>query len=389
MDFDIAIVGGGIVGASLAASLAESGHNVALVERKPPPEPAPQWDSRIYTLTPASIGFLGGIGAWSRLPPERITPVYDMQVFGDDGRSRLDFSAYEAGLPQLAATIESGRLHRALWQGLERQRNLSLLCPAVPSTLRFTEDGVEIGLDLGRAASARLLVGADGADSWVRQAARIEVRTASYEQLGVVANFSCARPHHNAAYQWFRSDGVLAYLPLPERRVSIVWSTSHAQARSLLALPAARFCERVSEAGSGALGRLELLTPPAAFPLGRMVSVRMGHERVALIGDSAHVLHPLAGQGINLGLGDAHCLADLLRGARDPGDRMLLRRFERSRAEDILALRWVTEGLFRLFDTDHAVIKRVRNLGLNLTNSNSVLKTLLARRATTVGQGLH
>jgi ubiquinone biosynthesis UbiH/UbiF/VisC/COQ6 family hydroxylase len=389
VDFDIAIIGGGLVGASLAASLAESRHSVALIERKPPPAPVPEWDARVYTLTPASIEFLDRIGAWRRIAPERVTPIYDMRVFGDDGRSRLDFSAYESGLLQLGATIESGRLHHALWQGLERQRNLSLLCPAAPSALRRVENGMVVGLDLGRAVSARLLVGADGADSWVRRAAGIEASAGTYDQLGVVANFGCERAHRHIAYQWFRSDGILAYLPLPERRLSIVWSTSPSRARELLDLPPARLCERVSKAGSGVLGGLEPLTPPAAFPLGRMASDRIAHDRVALIGDSAHVVHPLAGQGINLGLGDAHCLADLLHETTDPGDRALLRRFERSRAEDILALRWLTDGLFRLFDTKHAVIRRIRNLGLNLTNSNPVIKTLLARHATTVGRGLH
>jgi len=389
VDFDIGIIGGGLVGASLAASLAESKHRVALIERKPPPVPVPEWDARVYTLTPASIEFLDRIGAWRRIAPERVTPIYDMRVFGDDGRSRLDFSAYESGLLQLGATIESGRLHHALWQGLERQRNLSLLCPAVPSALRRVENGVVVGLDSGRAVSARLLVGADGADSWVRRAAGVEASAGTYDQLGVVANFGCERAHRHIAYQWFRSDGILAYLPLPERRLSIVWSTSRSRARELLDLPPARLCERVSKAGSGVLGGLELLTQPAAFPLGRMASDRIAHDRVALIGDSAHVVHPLAGQGINLGLGDAHCLADLLQETPDPGDRALLRRFERSRAEDILALRWLTDGLFRLFDTKHAVIRRIRNLGLNLTNSNPVIKTLLARHATTVGRGLH
>jgi 2-octaprenylphenol hydroxylase len=157
----------------------------------------------------------------------------------------------------------------------------------------------------------------------------------------------------------------------------------------LLALTPEALCVRVSEASAGALGDLHPLTPPAAFPLSRMISRRIAKERVALIGDSAHVVHPLAGQGINLGLGDAHCLADLLAQAPDPGERMLLRRFERSRAEDILALHWVTHGLFRLFGTNHAMIRRIRNLGLNLTNSNPVIKTLLARRATAVGGGLH
>jgi ubiquinone biosynthesis UbiH/UbiF/VisC/COQ6 family hydroxylase len=388
MDFDVVIVGGGLTGASLAAALAEGGRRVALMERKPPPAPVPQWDSRVYTLTPASVAFLTRIGAWQRVPRERVTPIYEMQVFGDDGASRLDFSAYESGMLELGATVESGQLHHALWRGLERQRNLSLLCPAVPSELRRGQGGIEVRLDLGRSAKAKLLVGADGADSWVRQAAGMEARSTSYEQLGVVANLTCEKPHRGVAYQWFRADGVLAFLPLPDRRVSIVWSTAQAYARELIALSAAAFCARVIEASRGALGDLQLLTPPLAFPLSRLLARRIARERVALVGDSAHVIHPLAGQGVNLGLGDAHSLADLLATARDPGDRMVLRRFERSRAEDILGLNWVTHGLLRLFASNDAALRRIRNLGLNLTNSNPVIKTLLARRATSVGAGL-
>ena len=388
MDFDVVIVGGGLAGASLAAALAHGRHRVALIERKVPPAPLPQWDTRVYTLTPASIAFLERIGAWQRVSRERVTPIYDMHVAGDD-RSRLDFSAYESGLFQLGATVESGRLHHALWQGLERQSNLSLLCPKSPADLRRAADHVEIGLDGGPAARAKLVVAADGGDSWVRRAAGMDARSDSYDQLGVVANFVCARAHRGIAYQWFLGDGVLAFLPLPERRVSIVWSTSRAYALELLALSPDALCARVSQASAGALGDLQPLTPPAAFPLSRTKSRRIAQERVALVGDAAHVVHPLAGQGINLGLGDAHCLADLLAEAPDPGERMLLRRFERSRAEDILALHWVTHGLFRLFGTKHAMIRRMRNLGLNLTNSNPVIKTLLARRATAVGGGLH
>lgn len=388
MDFDVVIVGGGLAGASFAAALADSRLRVALIERKAPPPPAAQWDARVYTLTPASIAFLERIGAWRGVPPERITRIYDMQVFGDDGASRLDFSAYEAGLGELGATVESGQLNHALWRGLERQRDLSVICPAIPQEMRRAAGGVELRLDLGRSVRAKLVVGADGADSWVRGAAGMDARSESYDQLGVVANFACERPHRNVAFQWFRGDGVLAFLPLPDRRVSIVWSTSRAHARDLLALPATAFSARVAEASQRALGGLDLLAPPAAFPLSRLVSRRLAHSRVALVGDSAHVVHPLAGQGINLGLGDAHSLADLVGEARDPGDRMLLRRFERARAEDILALNWVTHGLVRLFGADHRVLRRVRNLGLNLTNANPVIKTLLARRAVAVGRGL-
>jgi len=235
VDFDIVIVGGGLAGASLAAALAESRLRLALVERKAPSSPGPEWDSRVYALTPASTAFLDRVGAWRGFEAGRVTPIYDMRVFGDDGRSRLDFSAYESGVPQLAATVESGRLHHALWQGLERQRNLSLLCPAGPSELCRREDRVEIRLEDGNVVTAKLAVGADGAESWVRRAAGIEVRSGSYAQLGVVANFACASAHRNIAYQWFRRDGVLAYLPLPDRRVSIVWSTPPAQACELLA----------------------------------------------------------------------------------------------------------------------------------------------------------
>jgi len=255
--------------------------------------------------------------------------------------------------------------------------------------LRIRKGGVEIGLEGGRSLSARLAVGADGADSWLRHAAGIQVRSRSYAQQGVVANFACGRMHRNAAYQWFRRDGVLAYLPLPQGRISMVWSTSDAHARELLELPPAQFCRRVAEAGGEALGSLEPLTPPAAFPLMSMNAEQIARDRVALVGDAAHVVHPLAGQGINLGFGDAHALAELLRDAPDAGDRLLLRRFERARAEDILAMRLVTDGLYRLFNADYPAIARIRNLGLNLTDSFPVIKTLLARRAIGAGGGLY
>jgi ubiquinone biosynthesis UbiH/UbiF/VisC/COQ6 family hydroxylase len=389
MDVDVVIVGGALAGASLAAALAPSGLRLALIERKAPPEPSPEWDSRVYALTPASTAFLHGVGAWERMEAGRTAPIHEMHVFGDDGRSRLDFSAYESGVPELATTVESARLLHALWQGLRQQRNLALLCPASPAGLVCRPGRVEIALSDGSSVSARLAVGADGADSWLRRAAGIESASGSYGQRGVVANFACGRTHRGAAYQWFRSDGVLAFLPLAERRVSIVWSTPDDHAAELLALPAAEFCRRVSAASGNILDPLEPITPPAAFPLSRLSARGMIAPRIALVGDAAHVVHPLAGQGVNLGFGDAQSLAALLGGARDPGDRLLLRRFERSRAEDMLALRWVTDGMFRLFGLRHPLAARIRNLGLNLTNSNAVIKTLLARRAIGVGGELH
>jgi len=391
MDVDVAIVGAGLVGASLAAALAGSGLKLALIERRPPPSPDPDWDARIYSLSPASIAFLQSVGAWQRIDAARVSPIHAMRIFGDDGRSRLEFSAYEAGVLELAATVESGRLQSALWQGLERQRNLTLLCPAVSTRLQRNRSAVEIQLENAEPVSARLVVGADGANSWVRRAAGIEVASRSYGHDGVVANFACERAHRNIAYQWFRDDGVLAYLPLPQNQISIVWSTPAAQARELLALSPEALCSRVAAAGERTLGELRLVTPAAAYPLNRITARPMVQPRIALIGDAAHVVHPLAGQGVNLGFGDAHALAGLLSAAPagDAGDYLLLRRFERARAEDILAFRWVTDGLFHLFGARHPALARARNFGLNLTDRVPVIKTLLARRAMGIGGGFH
>jgi len=385
MEVDVAIVGGGLAGASLATALSAGALTVAVVERGAPRAPREDWGSRIYSLTPESIAFLDQIGVWRQIDAERVTSIEEMRVYGDDGRARLDFSAYESGLPELAATVESSRLQLALWGELERRHNVTLLCPAAPRALRCGDDVVEIDLEGKGLLVAKLAIGSDGADSWVRRAAGIDTRGRGYGQLGIVANFACALSHRNIAYQWFRHDGVLAYLPLPGRRVSIVWSAPEARARELLALSPEAFGRTVAQAGRETLGTLDPLAAPAAYPLSSLFARAMAHQRIALVGDAAHVVHPLAGQGVNLGLGDAHWLADLLRSAPDPGDRLVLRRYERARAGDILALRCVTEGLYRMFSSESQLLTRLRNFGLNLANSSQVLKTVLARRAVTVG----
>jgi len=384
MQVDVAIVGAGLVGASLAAALAGSGLEVALLEQSPPPEPGDGWDARIYALSSASVGFLRSAGAWERLEPSRATPIHRMRVFGDDGVSELEFSAYEAGVAELAVTVESGRLAQALWRRLDGAAGVRRLCPAAAVALERSPEEVVVRLASGEALRARLCVGADGARSWVRGAAGMAASTRPYGERAVVANFACEAPHRNTAFQWFRDDGVLAWLPVAERIVSIVWSTAEARARELLALSPDALCDAVAAAGARTLGPLAPVTPPASFPLERLHAPRSAQDRVVLLGDAAHVVHPLAGQGVNLGFADAAALARLLRGMRghrDPGDASVLRRFERERAEDILAMRWVTDGLHGLFGAKHPAAARIRNLGLSLTNSIPAVKSLLARRA--------
>jgi ubiquinone biosynthesis UbiH/UbiF/VisC/COQ6 family hydroxylase len=376
------IVGAGLVGASLAAALAGSGLSIAVVEPAPPSLPTDEWDSRIYAISPASSAFLADVGAWQRLDPMRVQAVAGMEICGDEPGARLAFSAYETGVPALAHIVESGRLQHALWQTLQ-DRDVRLFAPAQCAGLEIGQRAATLTLADGATLAARLVVGADGAQSWVRRTAGRDARARSYGQLGVVANFAIARPHRGIAHQWFRTDGVLAYLPLAGERMSMVWSTPEAHGRELAALDAAALCGRVAAAGHGVLGDLELVTAPKAFPLQLLTAESMIAPRVALVGDAAHVVHPLAGQGVNLGFGDARALAEVLRnrGAADPGDRLLLRRYERSRAEAILAMRTVTDGLVGLFGQPGAIRSRFRNIGLNLTHRLPVIKNLLVRHA--------
>jgi 2-octaprenylphenol hydroxylase len=383
---DVLIVGGGLVGLSLARALAGSGLDLALIEPQAPSkihhDPS-SWDSRIYALSPGTVAFLERCGAWPRLPQERVTRVEAMRIYGDDTRACLDLSAYDAGLRELAFIVEGRQLLESLRDAVEGQ-DLRMHRPADWRALEFHDDHVAAMLQDGAVLRARLVVGADGAESRVRAQAGIEVRPTDYGQLGVVANFSCEKPHRGVAYQWFRRDGVLALLPLPGDRVSMVWSISQERGRALVELSAEALVAEVESASHGALGLLELITPAAAFPLRLQRVTHFTKRRVALAGDAAHNLHPLAGQGLNLGFHDAQALAEVLCGRgpqRDCGDYALLRRYERARREDVLAMQLATDGLQKLFNNEAVWLAGARNLGLTLLNGQPILKNFLVHRA--------
>lgn len=383
---DLIIVGGGLVGAAMALALKGSGLKLALVEGRPPqPLPADDsWDPRIYAISPTNAAFLDRLGAWQNLDASRIQPVSAMRVWGDDGRACLDFGAYETGVPELAFIAESRLMADGLWRALEGQDNVEILAPAGCAALAFHDDAVVLTLEDGRMLEASLVVGADGRDSWVRGQAGIEAQPRPYGQKGVVANFATEKPHRGAALQWFREDGILAYLPLPGNRMSMVWSTWDAQADALTALPAAELCERVAEAGRHALGKLELITPAAGFSLRLLNIGSLVRPRLALVGDAAHNVHPLAGYGVNLGFQDAMTLAQVLkeRGPeKDCGSLPLLRRYDRARQEDIVAMQLTTDSLQKLFNNGNPLLKLARNVGLGLTNRQGWLKKALIRHA--------
>jgi 2-polyprenylphenol 6-hydroxylase len=382
MKLDILIVGGGLSGASLACALRGSRFRVGLIERAAPVR-LPDWDARIYAISPANVTFLERCGVWGLLDQSRIEAVEAMQVFGDAG-GQMRFSAYECGLDALAWIAEASRMAVELWETARRQSNIEVLCPAQPDKIEWLDEGAALTLADGRRIEAKLIVAADGVHSWVREQAGITAEIEPYGELGVVANFLCEKPHHGTAFQWFREDGILAYLPLPGNQVSIVWSTPEPHGRALMSLSAEDLVQRVADAGQRQLGTLQVVTSPAAFPLRRMKVLDVVAPRLALIGDAAHAIHPLSGHGINLGFQDARALADMLLALpswRDCGELPVLRGYARSRAEEVTLVRTMTHGLNRLFATPVAPLSILRNLGLSATGRIPVLRSALARYA--------
>jgi ubiquinone biosynthesis UbiH/UbiF/VisC/COQ6 family hydroxylase len=383
---DALIVGGGLVGASLALALRRSGLSVELIDAEPP-QPLPtgaDWDTRVYAISPGNAAFLDTLGVWQRLDPQRMQRVESMIICDDRSAGRLSFSAYDAGLRELAYIVESGALQQALRQAIAETGAEHQAVAERAISLQVDEDCARLELAGGSRLQARLVIGADGGNSWLRHAAGLEARVTDYRQLGVVANFETERKHCGAAFQWFRDDGVLALLPLPGRRVSMVWSTAEDHAQQLLALDAAALVAEVEAASTGVLGALRLITPPAGFPLRLSHVPKLVAPRIALAGDAAHNVHPLAGQGVNLGFRDVRELVAVLAArapGQDCGDRQLLRRYERARREDIATMEFGTDGLQKLFAARSVWISGMRNSGMAAVDQLPFLKSLLIRHA--------
>jgi len=383
--YDVVVAGAGLVGMALAAALARDGISVALLDRQqPPPSADPDtWDTRVYAISPGSAAFLQRVGAWQALPCDRIAAIESMRIAGDTGAT-LDFSAYELGERALAWIVEERALREALLPAIHVP-GIDFMTGATFASLAWSATEGTLTLADERAFAGRLVVGADGLNSWVRRAAGIVAEPKSYGQQGIVANFECELAHHGLARQWFRADsGVLAWLPLPGRRISIVWSSPDAQAAELLALPAEAFTARVMDAGERVLGEFKMITPRAAFPLQSLRLPTSIAHRLALVGDAAHGVHPLAGQGVNLGFGDAQALSNVLadRGpVGDAGAPILLERFARRRAEPVLAMHTVTDGLVRMFGPRTPWLKTLRNAGLFAVDRLPMIKRALAQPA--------
>jgi 2-octaprenylphenol hydroxylase len=389
---DICIIGNGAIGKAAALGFARAGVTVTLVSPAAESQPASAqdaaWDVRVYALNQIARDLLSSLKVWDAMDAARIAPVDAMIVTGDGAQraGKLTFDAYGARTDALAWIVEDRNLNMALDTALRFAANVRVV-NARATQLQTDSASAKVQLDNGDTLDAALVVGADGGQSWVRGQCDINIDYRPYGQRAIVTNFESEKPHHGAAYQWFTSsEGIVALLPLAGNRVSLVWSAPDALAETLLREPLAHLADRVTALAGQQLGRLTPLLPEAvkAFPLAMIRPHTIIAPRVALVGDAAHVIHPLAGHGMNLGFGDVATLVKTVAGRephRDCGDDRVLGRFARARKQDILLMQIATDGLERLFAADLEPLRIARNIGLNLVNKLPVIKRTLISHA--------
>ncbi|MDN5873756.1 MAG: UbiH/UbiF/VisC/COQ6 family ubiquinone biosynthesis hydroxylase [Sinobacteraceae bacterium] len=370
-DVQVAIIGAGPVGCVLALALARAGVSTALIEaRQPPAWNEAETDLRVFALSRASQNILTRLDLWSSIAAARASAYGAMEVWEANGQGRVRFAAADVGEPDLGHIVEGNLLAATLAERVRNTHDIVWHCPEKLERLNVHDEGVELLLSSGKRINAQIAVGADGARSPTRQLAGIEVDEKPYKQTAVVAHLRPEKSHGGAARQIFRPNGPLALLPLSDGRVSIVWSTSPEEAEQLLNLDEAAFGNAVAKASEHALGHLTLESKRASFPLHRLHAKSYVAPRVVLVGDAAHVVHPLAGQGMNLGLLDAAALAEVItdakRAGRDVDDYLVLRRYERWRHGENLAAQTALTGFKQLFGLDSDSVRNLRGAGMKL-----------------------
>ncbi|GAP36312.1 FAD-dependent monooxygenase [Piscinibacter sakaiensis] len=367
---EVCIRGAGIVGGSLALALARQGLRVELVGPLAAPAAAGAADVRAYALNAASVGLLQALRVWDALPADAATPVRRMQIEGDEAGARLAFSAWQQRVGELAWIVDAAALEAALAEALRYAPHVERRAEARPGPAPALTAVCE-----GRASASRDALG-------------VPMAQHDYGHRAIAARLVADRPHQGTARQWFRAPDVLALLPFdrpqPGRSYGLVWSLPDAEAAALLALDEAAFVERLQAACGEAAGGLALASPRQSWPLSLARAERWCGEGWVLLGDAAHRVHPLAGQGLNLGLADVEALARVLAGRepwRSPGDARLLRRFARERSGPTRAMAGVTDGLLQLFAHPHPAVRLLRNQGLRWVDRLGPAKRWLADQA--------
>lgn len=389
-DYDVVIAGAGMVGSALASGLSRIGLQILLIEPDPPVldwQPGPP-DSRVSALGRASQRILQRLGAWQVMCELGVSPYREMRVWDEAGGS-IHFESAAFGEPDLGHIVENRVIRRALWEGFAACPTLELATDDRVAGFEYDPGkGMQLRLESGREILCALLVGCEGAQSAVREAAGIRSTAWAYDQHAVVANIHCEQPSAEVARQRFLADGPLAFLPLADGGCSIVWSTSPEHARQLVDEEEEWFLAELTRASNRWLGQVESCGQRASFPLQFRNAERYVLPGLALVGDAAHGIHPLAGQGVNLGFLDAATLVDVLEEAlrrrRPLGSLQTLRRYERARRAEDLVMLTLTDLFKRTFSNRNPLLSRLRSSGLELADRVGPLKHLMARR----GMGL-
>jgi 2-octaprenylphenol hydroxylase len=385
--FDVIVMGAGMVGAALAGALARQSFRVALVDRHAPQLTWPDegFDIRVSAITRASQQLFTSLGAWSEMQVGGFSPYREMHVWDAGGEGAIHFDSADIGETDLGHIIENRVILRALHRTLSGLEEVTSFWPATATSMRQDTDRVSLVLGDGQVLSGQLLVGADGGRSWVRREAGISVTGWDYDQSALVCWVKPQQDHRETAWQRFLPTGPLAFLPLRDGFCSIVWSTTPDHARQLELMAPERFALELQAAFENALGPIEQVGPRAIFPLRFFETQHYVQPRLALVGDAAHTIHPLAGQGVNLGLADVQALVSVLceaRGRRrDVGSQNVLRRYERWRRADNRSVLVAMDGFKRLFSNDQPVLTWMRDAGLNLVDRLPPVKNFIMRQA--------
>ena len=384
--FDICVIGAGVVGGAAALALAKDGFRVALVEaHEPRPWRVDDADLRVYAFAPDNSGFLDELGVWDSIATARAQPYRHMRVWDAAGGGELHFSAEQIGREALGHIVEHGLLVDRLWQAIAHEPGIVRYCPDKLAQIEQDEKFATVTLASGTRLRSALILGADGATSKVRDAVGLAATAHDYGQCGLVAYVRTELPHEDTAWQRFLATGPLAFLPCSDGRSSIVWTLPDAEAERLLALDAAAFCRELTRAFDARLGAVTEVSQRVAFPLRRQLADDYVSGRVALIGDAAHSVHPLAGQGVNLGLRDVVALRAVLSDAkavnRDVAAPHRLERWARERRSENAVAAYSFEAINRLFSNDALLPTLLRGHALGLVGHIPPLGQFFLRRA--------